>query len=119
MTSEGYGSVRPVSSVSASRSSVQIKQSHVWCREAARKASAYAEDGTYLETKEALRLPAFEKVIDFAVQKALEDWRDEALEGEWVLCTMAVTVKLLQYDSGMIAQSLGVTVSKGQTNSAC
>lgn len=35
-----------------------------------------------METKEPLRLPAFEKVIGFAVQKALEDWRDEALEGE-------------------------------------
>ena len=34
-----------------------------------------------METKEPLRLPAFEKVIGFAVQKALEDWRDEALEG--------------------------------------
>lgn len=52
------------------------------CREAARKASAFADDGTYVETKEPLRLPAFEKVIGFAVQKALEDWRDEALEGE-------------------------------------
>ena len=52
------------------------------CREAARKASAYAEDGTFMENKEPLRLPAFEKVIGFAVQKALEDWRDEALEGE-------------------------------------
>ena len=51
------------------------------CREAARKASAFAEDGTFIETKEALRLPGFEKVIGFAVQKALEDWRDEALEG--------------------------------------
>ncbi|KAL3150906.1 hypothetical protein ABBQ32_000657 [Trebouxia sp. C0010 RCD-2024] len=49
-------------------------------REAARKASAYAEDGTFMESKEPLRLPAFEKVIGFAVQKALEDWRDEALE---------------------------------------
>ena len=54
----------------------------VVCREAARKATAFAEDGTYMETKEPLRLPAFEKVIGFAVQKALEDWRDEALEGE-------------------------------------
>lgn len=36
-----------------------------------------------METKEPLRLPAFEKVIGFAVQKALEDWRDEALEGEY------------------------------------
>lgn len=35
-----------------------------------------------MENKEPLRLPAFEKVIGFAVQKALEDWRDEALEGE-------------------------------------
>lgn len=51
-------------------------------REAARKASAFAEDGTFIETKEALRLPGFEKVIGFAVQKALEDWRDEALEGK-------------------------------------
>lgn len=56
------------------------------CREAARKASAYAEDGTFMENKEPLRLPAFEKVIGFAVQKALEDWRDEALEGEDLLC---------------------------------
>ena len=55
------------------------------CREAARKASAYAEDGTFMENKEPLRLPAFEKVIGFAVQKALEDWRDEALEGEMLL----------------------------------
>ena len=34
-----------------------------------------------MDNKEPLRLPAFEKVIGFAVQKALEDWRDEALEG--------------------------------------
>ena len=54
------------------------------CREAARKASAYAEDGTFMENKEPLRLPAFEKVIGFAVQKALEDWRDEALEGKHI-----------------------------------
>lgn len=57
-------------------------------REAARKASAYAEDGTYMETKEPLRLPAFEKVIGFAVQKALEDWRDEALEVAKTLVSM-------------------------------
>ena len=38
-----------------------------------------------MENKEPLRLPAFEKVIGFAVQKALEDWRDEALEGESLL----------------------------------
>ena len=50
-------------------------------REAGKKASAFAEDGTYIETKEPLRLPGFEKAIGFAVQKALEDWRDEALEG--------------------------------------
>lgn len=57
-------------------------------REAAGKASAYAEDGTYMETKEPLRLPAFEKVIGFAVQKALEDWRDEALEVAKTLVSM-------------------------------
>lgn len=57
-------------------------------REAARKASAFAEDGTYIETKEALRLPGFEKVIGFAVQKALEDWRDEALEVAKTLVAM-------------------------------
>ncbi|DBA91528.1 hypothetical protein WJX77_008361 [Trebouxia sp. C0004] len=57
-------------------------------REAARKASAFADDGTYVETKEPLRLPAFEKVIGFAVQKALEDWRDEALEVAKTLVSM-------------------------------
>ena len=58
------------------------------CREAARKASAFAEDGTFIETKEALRLPGFEKAIGFAVQKALEDWRDEALIGGLQPCMM-------------------------------
>ena len=42
-----------------------------------------------METKEPLRLPAFEKVIGFAVQKALEDWRDEALEG--MLCALLLS----------------------------
>ena len=48
-----------------------------------------------METKEPLRLPAFEKVIGFAVQKALEDWRDEALEG-------ANTSHLSQKGQGML-----------------
>lgn len=46
-----------------------------------------------MENKEPLRLPAFEKVIGFAVQKALEDWRDEALAGEILLCYVASQAK--------------------------
>jgi dynamin GTPase len=48
-------------------------------RDAARKASGFSEATTYDETREPLRLPGFEKQVIFAAQKALEQWREEAL----------------------------------------
>lgn len=50
-----------------------------------------------MESKEPLRLPAFEKVIGFAVQKALEDWRDEALEGAYLLCYIFIDLHHVAY----------------------
>ena len=51
------------------------------CREASKKASLLV-DTTVLDTsKEPLKLPAFESAVMVAATKALESWRDEALEG--------------------------------------
>ncbi|KAK9815384.1 hypothetical protein WJX72_002710 [[Myrmecia] bisecta] len=49
-------------------------------REASRRASVMADSVTFDETREALRLPGFEKAVMTAVTKALEEWREEAME---------------------------------------
>ena len=54
-------------------------------REAAKKASLLTEPSTLDATKEPLKLPGFEQAVMIACTKALENWRDEALEGE---CTL-------------------------------
>ena len=57
---------------------------HRWavpCREASKKASLLTESSTLDTTKEPLKLPGFEVAVMQAVTKALENWRDEALEG--------------------------------------
>ena len=51
------------------------------CRESAKKASLLTESSVLDPTKEPLKLPAFEQAVMIAVTKALEAWRDEALEG--------------------------------------
>jgi hypothetical protein len=54
----------------------------VSCREASRKASLMMDSSSLDESREPLRLPAFEKAVMQSVTRALELWRDEAMEGE-------------------------------------
>ncbi|KAK9915279.1 hypothetical protein WJX75_007044 [Coccomyxa subellipsoidea] len=49
-------------------------------REASRKASLMTNSTVLDDTREPLKLPAFEKAVLFAVTQALETWRDEAME---------------------------------------
>ena len=51
-------------------------------REASKKASLMTDTTTLDPTRESLKLPAFEQTAMLAVTKALELWRDEALNGE-------------------------------------
>ena len=55
------------------------------CREAARKASLLLDTTVLDESRTPLKLPGFERVVTLAATKALESWRDEALEG--TLCS--------------------------------
>lgn len=55
------------------------------CREATRRASLMTDTTVLDETREPLKLPAFEKAVMFAVTQALERWRDEAMEGAYYL----------------------------------
>eukprot|EP00891_Asterochloris_glomerata_P003150 jgi/Astpho2/3150/Aster-03429 len=57
-------------------------------REAARKASAFADVKAVNETRTPLQLPGFEKQVVFAAQQALEAWREEALTVAKTLVTM-------------------------------
>ena len=50
-------------------------------REASKKASLMTDTTTLDPTRESLKLPAFEQTAMLAVTKALEAWRDEALNG--------------------------------------
>ena len=52
-----------------------------FAREAARKASLMVDTTVMDDAREALRLPAFEAATITAATRALEGWRDEALEG--------------------------------------
>ncbi|KAK9789380.1 hypothetical protein WJX73_005043 [Symbiochloris irregularis] len=60
-------------------------------REASKKASLLTESSTLDPTKEALKLPAFEQAAMLACTKALEAWRDEALEVAKTMVTMEQT----------------------------
>ena len=50
-------------------------------REASRKASLLVDTTIVDERREPLKLPAFEAAVMHAATRALERWRDEALEG--------------------------------------
>ena len=50
-------------------------------REASRKASLLVDTMIVDERREPLKLPAFEAAVMHAATRALERWRDEALEG--------------------------------------
>ena len=50
------------------------------CREASRKASLMMDSSILDESREPLKLPAFEKAAMQSVTRALEVWRDEAME---------------------------------------
>lgn len=52
------------------------------CREASKKASLMTDTTQLDPSRESLKLPAFEATAMVAVTKALEQWRDEALQGE-------------------------------------
>lgn len=52
------------------------------CREASRKASLLLDSTVIDETRTPLKLPQFEMAVMIAATKALETWRDEALEGD-------------------------------------
>ena len=52
------------------------------CREAARKASLLLDSTVIDETRTPLKLPQFEMAVMIAATRALETWRDEALEGD-------------------------------------
>ena len=60
---------------------VGLSQCYI-CREASKKASLMVDSTSLDEAREPLRLPAFEKAVMLAVTRALEAWRDEAMEGE-------------------------------------
>ncbi|EIE26899.1 hypothetical protein COCSUDRAFT_64712 [Coccomyxa subellipsoidea C-169] len=60
-------------------------------REAARKASLMTNTTVLDDTREPLRLPAFEKAVLFAVTQALENWRDEAMEVAKTIVNMEQT----------------------------
>lgn len=51
-------------------------------REASRKASLLLDSTTVDETRTPLKLPQFEQAVMIAATKALELWREEALEGD-------------------------------------
>jgi len=53
----------------------------IWCREASRKASLLLDSTVMDESRTPLKLPHFEMAVMVAATKALESWRDEALEG--------------------------------------
>ena len=53
----------------------------VFDREASRKASLTLESTTIDDSKTPLKLPQFETTVMIAATRALELWRDEALEG--------------------------------------
>lgn len=50
-------------------------------REASKKASLMVDNTSLDDSREPLRLPAFEKAVMMAVTRALEMWRDEAMDG--------------------------------------
>ena len=53
----------------------------IFCREASRKASVMMDSSVLDASREPLKLPAFEKAVMQSVTRALEVWRDEAMEG--------------------------------------
>ena len=55
-------------------------------REASRKASLLIDSTVLDDSRTPLKLPGFERVVMLAATKALELWRDEALEGDLLLC---------------------------------
>ena len=55
------------------------------CREASRKASLLLDSTVIDETRTPLKLPQFEMAVMIAATRALETWRDEALEGDTTL----------------------------------
>ena len=59
-----------------------VSSSFERCREASRKASLMMDSSVLDESREPLRLPAFEKAVMQSVTRALEQWRDEAMDGE-------------------------------------
>ena len=54
------------------------------CREASKKASLLIDSTTLDETRTPLKLPQFEMSVMVAATKALEAWRDEALDGAYI-----------------------------------
>lgn len=68
------------------------------CREASRKASLMTNSTVLDDTREPLKLPAFEKAVLFAVTQALETWRDEAMEG---VLTRTCTLKMCRIHLAM------------------
>ncbi len=52
-----------------------------WRREASTKASLMMDSSVLDTSREPLRLPQFEKAVMQSVTRALEVWRDEAMEG--------------------------------------
>lgn len=56
------------------------------------------------DTREPLKLPAFEKAVLFAVTQALETWRDEAMEG---VLTRTCTLKMWRIHFGVVTFDRG------------
>ena len=74
-------------------------------REASRKASLLVDTTIVDERREPLKLPAFEAAVMHAATRALERWRDEALEGAGngvgIICCHAVLLHSgLGHDNG-------------------
>lgn len=56
------------------------------CRQASQKASLLLDSTILDESRTPLKLPGFERVVMLAATKALETWREEALEGMLHYC---------------------------------
>lgn len=81
----------------------QAHAPRVPCREASRKASLLVDTTIVDERREPLKLPAFEAAVMHAATRALERWRDEALEGA-AACARVTSGHAVMLPSGLWAR---------------
>ena len=83
-------------------SSRELSNCRCCCREASKKASLMTDSTQLDPSKESLKLPAFESTAMVAVTKALELWRDEALQGAQLL--LRGLARRLEDEQGLVQQ---------------